>query len=107
MISNASRVWQCTFQTVADLDEHFAVLSENKQDDTVALLFLSDAPGLRDTLRVSGNVVIALHFRINGDDNLVRSVAFELRELFVETQRRCLSKQLRRYLGSNPAVSAE
>ena len=45
-------VRQRAFQSVADLDVHFAVAFKNEQDHAVALLFLSDAPRLRDPLSV-------------------------------------------------------
>ena len=75
------------FQTVANLNEDLAVLRENEQYDAVALFFLSNAPGLRDSLGVSSNVVVALHLWKDRDHDLVRRFALELGELFVESQR--------------------
>ena len=66
-----SNVWKRAFEAVARLDEHFPVLGKDEQDDTVALFFLSNTPRLRDALRVSRNVIIALHFRKHRDHNLV------------------------------------
>ena len=51
-----SNVWKRAFEAVARLDEHFPVLGEDEQDDTVALFFLPNAPGLRDPLGVIGNL---------------------------------------------------
>lgn len=85
-----SRVGQRAFESVADLNVHLAILREDEEHDAVAFVRLSDAPRLRDALRVSRDVVIALHLRINRDYDLVRSFALELRELFVETICRAL-----------------
>src|SRR5689334_12831866 len=78
-------VGQRAFQAVTDLNEHLSVLDEHEQHDAVALIFLPHAPGLRDALRVRGDVVVALHFWKHRDHNLVRSFAFELGELIVKT----------------------
>ena len=66
-----SRVRERAFQTVADLDEHFAVLNKDEQDGAVTFSLLTDAPRLRDTLRVSRDLIVALHFWKNRDENLV------------------------------------
>jgi len=62
---------QRAFQTVTNLDEHFAVLNENEKDRAVAPIFLSDAPRLGDALGVIGNLGVALHFREHRDHDLV------------------------------------
>lgn len=80
-----SYVRKCAFYSVRGLDKHFAILDEDKQRGAILGSFLSDIPFLCDSTCVSGNVIVAFHFRKNRDDNLVRSVPFELCELFVET----------------------
>src|SRR3989442_10736329 len=79
-----SDVWQRAFQTVADLDENLSILREDEQHHPVTLFLLSNAPCLRDALRVSGNIVVALHFWKHRDHDLIGSLTFELRELFIE-----------------------
>ena len=80
-------VRQRAFQSVADLDVHFAVAFKNEQDHAVALLFLSDAPRLRDPLSVIFDRGVALHFRKHRDHDLIGSLALELGQLLVEAQR--------------------
>lgn len=75
---------QRAFQTVADLNDHLAVLDEHEQDDSVAFILLSDAPRFRDALSVGRNVVVALHFRKNRDHDLIGSIALELREFSIK-----------------------
>src|SRR5204863_8983685 len=78
-------VRQRTFEAVADLNKHLAIRNEDEQHGAVSFIFLADAPGLGDTLRVIVDRRIALHFRKHGDNNLIRCLTLELRELFVET----------------------
>ena len=54
------------------------------------LSFLSDAPGLRDPLGVILDRGLALHRAEDRDQDLVRSLAFELRQLLIQTQGRLL-----------------
>lgn len=82
-----SYVRKCAFYSVRGLDKHFAILDEDKQRGAILGSFLSDIPFLCDSTCVSGNVIVALHFRKNGDHDLVGGIAFELGELFVETMR--------------------
>src|SRR5690348_5370542 len=49
-------VWQRAFQAVADLDEHFAILCENKEHHPIAAVLLTNTPCLRHALRVVSNV---------------------------------------------------
>ena len=79
-------IWKRAFQTVTDLDKHFAVLNEDEEDGSIAPLLLTHAPCLRDTLRVIGDIRVALHLREDRDHDLVRRFALKLGELFVETQ---------------------
>ena len=81
------RIRDRAFQAIADLDEHLAIVDENKEHRAVATIFLSDAPRLRNALRVVRDIGVGLHFAENRHDDLVRSVALELRELLVETRR--------------------
>src|SRR5260370_25966564 len=81
-----SRIRQRTFQTVADLNENFAGLGEDKKDDAVTFVFLADTPCLCDPLRVIGDIGVALHCRKHSDDYFSRGITFELRELFTETK---------------------
>ncbi len=78
------RVRQRAFQTVADLDEHFAILGEYKKHHAIAPLLLADAPSLCDPLRVVRDIRVALHLGKNRDHDLIGSVALELCELFVK-----------------------
>src|SRR5205814_8261110 len=80
-------VRQRTFEAVADLNKHLAVLNKDKQHDAVSFIFLADAPGLSDTLCVIIDRRIALHFRKYRNHDLVGRFALELRELLVEAQR--------------------
>jgi len=48
----AGHVGQRTFQPVADLDKHLAVLNEHKKNDAIATPFLTNAPRLGYPLRV-------------------------------------------------------
>ena len=77
-------VRQRAFQSVANLDIHFAVVNEHEQDDSIATLFLTNAPRLRNPLCVIRNIRITLHLREDGDHDLIRRLAFKLRELLVK-----------------------
>src|SRR4051812_48448715 len=66
---------------------HLAVLHKNKKDRAVVFPLLTDAPLLFDPEGVIENVRVTLHLRIDGDDDLVGSLALELRELFIESER--------------------
>src|SRR5215831_9777018 len=86
MLGNVERghIGERAFQAVADLNVHFAVLNEYKQDSAVPFVLLADAPRFRDALRVRRHVIITLHLWKNRDHDLVRSFPLELRELFVK-----------------------
>src|SRR6266480_3217892 len=92
VFSNVERrgVWQRAFQTVTDLNKHLSILHEHEENDTVALLFLTDAPRLRHAPCVVGDIGITLHFRKNRYDNLIGGFALKLRELLVKPERRLL-----------------
>ena len=64
-------VRQGAFQSVAHLNRGPAIVDKNKKDNAVALVFLTDAPALGDALRISGNVIGALHFRKDRNYDLV------------------------------------
>jgi hypothetical protein len=85
--SFAKRVGQRAFQPVTSLDKQLVILRENKQDDAIVLLFGADTPRARDSDRVFLDRGIALHCRVDGDNELVAGVALELRQLVVETRR--------------------
>ncbi len=80
-------VRQRTFEAVADLNKHLAILNEDEQHDAVSFILLADTPGLGDTLCVILNRRIALHFRKYRDHDLIGRFTLELRELLVEVQR--------------------
>src|SRR5690242_9783585 len=83
----AGCVRERAFQAVSDLNEHLPVLNEHEQNRAIAFIFLTNAPRLRDALRISCDIVVTLHFWKHGDDDLIRSLPLELRELFVKSQR--------------------
>ena len=72
-----------TFQAISHLNEHFAVLDENEQNNAIPAILLPNTPRLRDAMRIILDRRIALHFRIEHDKNLIRGVPFELGELKV------------------------
>ncbi len=78
------RVRDRSFGAVSRLDEHLSVAGENEKHHPVIDFLLADAPRLGDAPGVVGDIRIALHFRINRDDNLAGSVAFKLRELVIQ-----------------------
>ena len=80
-------VRQRTFEAVADLNKHLAILNEDEQHGAVAFIFLADAPRLGNTLCVIVDRRIALHLRKYRDHDLIGRFALELRELLVEAQR--------------------
>ena len=80
-------VGQRSFEPVIGVQIHLAVLHKDEQDCAVSAISLANAPRLRDTLRVIFDRGIALHFRKNRDHDLIGSVAFELRELFIQAAR--------------------
>ncbi len=88
-------VRQHAFQAIADLDVHLPILDEDEEDRAVTLVFLTDAPGLGDALGIILDRGIRLHLAEDGDHDLVRSLALELRELLVETERGLIRDDVR------------
>src|SRR5262245_53928471 len=65
------RIRQHPLQTIADLDNHLAILEEHKEYHAIAAFLLTHAPRLCHTLRVVRDLRIALHFGKNRDHDLV------------------------------------
>src|SRR5215472_15310089 len=78
-------VRQRAFETVTDLDKHFAILNEYKEHNAIAAILLTDTPCLCHALGIVRNIRVTLHFRKNRNHSLIRSFPLKLRELLVET----------------------
>src|SRR5205814_8304701 len=72
---------------VTGLDPHLVVFHENKQDRAIVFSLLSRLPNLISPLREIIQRTGGREFGPDRDDDLVRCLALELRDLLVEAQR--------------------
>ncbi len=63
------RVSKITFEAIADLDPHLAVIGRDQQQRSVVPLGITQTPGAAQLVAVIGNVV-ALQIRDRGDHQL-------------------------------------
>jgi hypothetical protein len=82
--SFAQRVGQSPFQSVSRRDPHFVVLREHQQERAIVPPPLANAPRLEEANSIIFDRCGRLLVRIDCDDNLVRRVAFELRQLAIQ-----------------------
>ena len=85
--SLAQRIGQNAFETITNLQIHFAILNEHEENRAVVFDFLPDAPPPRHADRVIFNGRIRLHLRVDGNDDLLGSLALEFLELLVQLRR--------------------
>ena len=85
--SLGQRIRQNAFETVTDLQKHFAILDEHEEDCAVVFDFLPDAPSPSHADRVIFNGRIRLHFRIHHNKDLIGGLALEILELLIQLRR--------------------
>ena len=76
----ARRVGQSPFKTISRLNAHLPICDEHQKQRPIIAFLLADSPCLVNSLSVIFQRGIALHFRKNGDNDLARSLAFEIFE---------------------------
>src|SRR5690242_13190494 len=73
------------FQAVPRLDTHAMVVDEDEEDDTVVSPLLSELPRLKRPLGEILDRTLRWHFPPDCNHDLIGGLAFELRQLFIET----------------------
>ena len=86
--SFAERVGQRTFQTVASDDAEIVALLKSEKDRPIFAVFPPDLPVLREAYGVLVRRGLRREPLIDGDDDLIRSLALKLHQFSVEPRNR-------------------